>query len=714
MINRACSTPIAFPRIALTALLATFVIGCASDGPAGTDPVTQAPTPAALQIGADTVRPSELITLRPIARVGALPDTIKGRLGATEFRAIRIDDSTLVGLVPAIAAGTYQARFVIGTQAHTDSVVIVPAAVIADPTATVEAIFTQVFAQFQAIEAGIPAVAASGGDTTVTRNLVIGGRAALTQARNDFLALTTEGRAQAAPIIASQFASLGIAASGSGGASMLAAPAIDASITICQLALSFEQCAKASETRDAIIAGARLLGTCVAKTASAGAVGGILGGVTGGAISAWWTAGVATAPGVIAGIKFGASVGAVVGLTSCIGDVWTTLDDVTQATVKPVLSEVDDLVPDLRAPRDGASLNALPANAFTAGTPRRVDVYAEFRSLSAQDASGPPFLVAMVTQFNSLAASWNRVRADYPILRLSLLQLPASPVTVVRKKVPAAYLTVTAITPTPITATAQGSDTTWNVTFLNPNQGDDRVINYSVAFTYPNLPVQTRPLTATLRPARYAVAQLLVAPQLDTIYVSASTTLQWFARDSTGDSLTVGEIAGRTPTWTSQSPDLATVGSSSGTVRGTAMGSATIRGVMGTGEATATVLVWFNYTGSYTLLTLNGITLPGTTFDDSLYTIETTGGGLSISADSTFTYSISALGKNKRNTETFDEGGSGRGTYTVGANGTALVFTTIETAGTPVSFGTGFIQNGIMTASVSTPDGAGSVTLRKN
>lgn len=711
MINRACGTSIASPRIALTALLATFVIGCASDGPAGTDPLTQEPTPAALQVGADTVRPSELITLRPIARVGALPDTIKGRLGATEFRAIRIDDSTLVGLVPAIAAGTYQARFVIGTKAHTDSVVILPAVVIADPTATVEALFTRVLAQFSAIEAGMPAVAANGGDTLVTRDIVIGGRAALAQARTDFLALTTAQRAQAAPIITAQFAALGIG--GSVGSSVMGAPSTDPQISICRLALSWEQCAKASETRDAIVAGARLLTTCVAKTVSASAAGGIIGGAAGGVLGSFLF-GAGIAPGIIAGIKFGISVGAVVGLTSCIGDVWTKLDGVTQATVKPVLTEVDDLFGDVRASRTGASLNALPADAFTAGTPRRVDVYAEFRSLSAQDASGPPFLVAMVTQFNSLAASWNRVRADYPILRLSLLQLPAAPVTVVRKKVPAAYLTVTAITPAPITATAQGSDTTWNVTFLNPNQGDDRVINYSVAFTYPNLPVQTRPLTATLRPARYAVAQLLVAPQLDTIYVSASTTLTWFARDSTGDSLTVGEIAGRTPTWTSQSPNLATVGSSSGTVRGTAMGSATIRGVMGTGEATATVLVWFNYTGSYTLLTVNGITLPGTTYDDSLYTIETTGGGLSISADSTFTYSISALGKNKRNTQTFDEGGSGRGTYTVGANGTALVFTTIETAGTPVSFGTGFIQNGIMTASVSTPAGGGSVTLRKN
>jgi hypothetical protein len=451
----------------------------------------------------------------------------------------------------------------------------------------------------------------------------------------------------------------------------------------------------------------------VAKTVSASAAGGIIGGALGGSLGSFLF-GVGVAPGIIAGIKFGVSVGAVVGLTSCIGDVWTKLDGVTQATVKPVLTEVDDLFADMRAPRSGAALNALPADAFTAGTPRRVDVYAEFRSLSAQDASGPPFLAAMVTQFNSLAASWNRVRADYPILRLSLLQLPAAPTTVVRKKVPAAYLTVTAITPAPITATSQGSDTTWTVTFLNPNQGDDRVIDYSVAFTYPDLPVQTRPLTATLRPARYAVAQLLVAPQLDTIYVSGSTTLEWFARDSTGDSLTVEEIAGRTPTWTSQSPDLATVGASSGTVRGTGMGSATIGGVMGTGQATATVLVWFNYTGSYTLLTQDGVTIPGTTFDDSLYTIETSGGSLSISADSTFTYSISALGKNKLNTETFNEGGSGSGTYTVGANGTALVFTTIETAGNPISFGTGFIQNGIMTASVSTPGGGASVTLRKN
>ena len=702
----------------LSAAALIILSACGGDGP--TSPVDPPidppvdPTPAALVAGVDTVRPSELVTLRPVGITGrSVPDSIIGRLGSAEFRAIRIDDSTLVGLVPQVAAGSHVARFVIGTKAHLDTLTVLAPVVIADPTATAEAIFTLALAKYDAIEANLDAFAASGADTVALRQFITSGRAALQGARADFLALSTAERAAAVPFIVSQATALGLDPNAQ--PSLRMADAID----LCTLITPFPECGRISATQNAILAGAREVVKCSAKTLGSAGVGGVLGGAAGAALGAF-LGGAGSVPGLIAGIKNGAAIGAGVGLAWCSSDVWDKLVGIYDAAITPVVvSAMADIDPDFGDLRTGASLrmaalNAPDSTAFTVGQPRQVNVFVEFRSLSLADASGPPVVAALVTSFNTMAAQWNALRTKFPLFSLPEMKLPAGPRTTVRKQVPASYLNVGPVSLAGATSVEGGSGLAWTVQFNNAAQGDDHNITYAVDFEYPGFPSQRRSLTNVLKPVRYGVATLGLTSALDTVFVNGQTTLIWTASDSSGDVLTEEELEGRKPTWTTLTADLASVASASGVVTGVAPGAASIRGVLEEGKVDAPVDVWYNFVGSYTLLTLDGVELPGITYEDSTYIINTSGGGLGIAADGTFGFSHGAVGTNIPGGETFDEGGSGHGTYTVGNFGRALLFTTIEQQGTPVSIGTGFIENGVMMGSASTPEGSAALTLRKN
>lgn len=702
-------------RLAAAAALVILAACGGDDGPTGNEPEEPVdPTPAALTVGVDSARPAEFVTLRPVAMSRTtVPDSIAGLLGSVEFRAIRIDDSTLVGIVPQVAAGAHQVRFVIGTKEHTGSLVVLAPVVIADPTATAEAIFTQAFAKFDELESKLDDFATNGVDTASLGAFIAGGRAQLTDARADFLALSTVDRATAIPYIVAQAASLGLEP-GSAPALRMA----DA-ISLCTLITTFENCGRINETGSAILSAGAEVARCSAKTLGSAGVGAALGGAVGGALGAYLSAGLAVAPGVIAGIKNGAAIGAGIGLAWCSSDVLDKLLGVYEAAVNPEIVEVEDDLGGWDGLAQDASLrmaevNAPDSAAYTVGQPRQVNVFVEFRSLSQGDAGGPPVIASLVTSFNAMAAKWNKLRADYPLFSLPAIELPAAPRTSIRKQVPASHLNAGPVSLAGATATEGGSGLAWTIQFNNPNQGDDHDITYAIDFEYEGFPSQRRTLTATLKPVRYGVATLEMASPLDTVFVAGNTTLLWTAADSSGDVLTEEELEGRQPTWTTMTGSLASVGAATGVVTGTAPGAASIRGVLEEGEVTAPVDVWFDFTGGYTLETLNGVELPGVTWEDSTYVINTAGGGLGIAADGTFTFSHGATGTNIPGGETFDEGGSGHGTYTVGNFGRALLFTTIEQEGTPVSIGAGFIENGVMTASASTPDGGASLTLRKN
>ena len=204
------------------------------------------------------------------------------------------------------------------------------------------------------------------------------------------------------------------------------------------------------------------------------------------------------------------------------------------------------------------------------------------------------------------------------------------------------------------------------------------------------------------------VATVAITPASPSVIVNDSIRLTATLRDSLGNILT-----GRIVTWSSASTSFATIGSATGTAHGRNEGTSTITATSEGKSGSATLRVTLNpVVGTYALTTLNGIMVPGVTYRDSLYRVETSGGGVTLSADLTFTFGITARGHNARNAETFDEGGSASGTYTVNNDGAGIAFTILVRSGKIVrELGNASIIGKRMTVTVRTDDGSGTGVL---
>lgn len=132
-------------------------------------------------------------------------------------------------------------------------------------------------------------------------------------------------------------------------------------------------------------------------------------------------------------------------------------------------------------------------------------------------------------------------------------------------------------------------------------------------------------------------------------------------------------MVGRTPDWFSSSTGIATITQATGLLKTVDNGAVIATARAGTRQDTTTVLSAI--TGEYTLLEVNGVKIPGETYRDSLYIINTSSGSLSIGTDGGFTYSVAAQGANTRNSQRFDEGSAGAGTFKVTGGSLRLVLT---------------------------------------
>jgi len=729
----------------VTFVALTLLMACGgNDGltePGGPDPVS--PTPGTLVIGADSARPSEFITLRPTGLGRAVPDSVIGKVGNVEFRAVRVDDSTLVGIVPTGATGAQTVTFDLAGRQYSGQMYLKAPLEIPDPTAAATALFDRVLARYDSVEARLNAGITNGADSVSVRRFIDAGRATIEEARASFLALTLEERRAAIPYIVAEAAAVGLDISGAAPAASISSPfdagsgpqfqmvsapgenalllsptsAAMATSSVCSLVTTFQNCAKLGATRATIRAGAVELVRCSVKSLSSSAVGGVLGGVLG----AFLGAGPGSVPATITGIKIGAAVGAGVGVAWCMSDVWDQVTSVYDNAVNPVVASVDEVfASNSRVSAARGSLTpiaptkatAVTASTFTSGVAKQIDVYVDFKSVSAQDATGAPALASLVADFNGLATTWQTLRTKFSFLNIPALTLPAAPRVSVRKRVPASYLSVPAVSLAGTTASTSGNDSTWKVTFTNPKQGEDHDLSYTVRFSFPEFPDQDRVRTGTLLPSRYGVASLTVTA--DTVIVGKSVTLVWTAKDSTGDLLTDSLLAGRRPAWETGQAGTATVNASSGSVTGVAGGTAGITASLEAGKATASVLVIPDITGTYTLMQENGVTVPGITYQDSIYSITTSGGSVTLREDGTFSYSRSATGTNLATHKTYSEGGAGSGTYTVNATGTSLTFQVTAVEGTPLTFGGGSVAGNVLSLAVQTPEGAGSAVLQKS
>ena len=659
-----------------------------------------------LVVGADSARPSEIITLQPEGPTGALPDSVTGLIGTTEFRAIRLTDTTLAGYVPMAAAGRQDVRFVIAGRTYVGQLTVRAPLVIADPSATATTLFDRLGVRFTALERSLVSGDLNSLDTAGVRRYITNGRASVASARSQFNSLSADEKSGAIRVIAAELAAVGLDAS---APVALRAAAVQAGV--CDAVASFATCTALEDARLATRALAIEIGLCSAKVIGSAGVtatlGGVIFGVTAG-VTTWWLGGAAASPGVVAGIKVGAALGAVLGAGWCVTDVLTKLSEAAKASVNAVLVAAGVEPQQFQSATSSTkSSTAIAPQDFIVGVAKPIAVYADISSLSAADANGPPFVAAIVTEFNSAAAKWNALRTRFPSLDFPLLALPASPRTLVRKKVPGTYLRVGSIAPSVVTSTASG-DSIWLVTFLNPPQGDDLNLSFNVRLIIPNLPDQQRPLTGLLRPARYTVRSLAVSPITDSVRVRGVNTVSWTARDSSGDVLSDSLLVGRRPAWTSADPSIATVINCCGVVSGVAVGTTAITARLEEGSSVQILKVLLDVTGTYTLKTLNGRAIPGETYRDSTYVINTAGGGLTLTADYTFGFSVSATGRNLKNTQTFDEGAAGGGTYTVSGN-TISFFVVPKVGENLVNVGTATLVGNRLTLAFSARDSEGEV-----
>jgi uncharacterized protein YjdB len=138
------------------ALSLTACGGGAGDTPAGPSapvtPTPPAPPPppsaVALRVPVDTVRPGAVV--RVVLPGGGAPNGASGTLGSAAIQAARVDDSTLVGLVPDLAPAVYTLRLTLGARAGEASVTVQPAPAIADPLAAVSTRLDAMTATFAA------------------------------------------------------------------------------------------------------------------------------------------------------------------------------------------------------------------------------------------------------------------------------------------------------------------------------------------------------------------------------------------------------------------------------------------------------------------------------------------------------------------------------------------------------------------------------------
>ena len=167
-------------------------------------------------------------------------------------------------------------------------------------------------------------------------------------------------------------------------------------------------------------------------------------------------------------------------------------------------------------------------------------------------------------------------------------------------------------------------------------------------------------------------------------------------------------MVGRQPDWVSSSSGIATIDAGG---KLTAVDNGAVIATAKAGAKQDTVTVRVALSGTYTLTELNGKLLPGETYRDTLYVINTGGGSLTLSSDGSFGYGVSATGANLKNTQTFDEGSSGSGTYKV--TGSSLRFFVEQKAGVIDSFSVAGITKNVISGTAHSDEGGASVVLKK-
>lgn len=563
MIDPALPRPLRRQRSApaLCALIAIALASCGGDTPGPVGPgVTTRPL---YPVGSGT-RSHEPLLLR-VRADSVPPGSFAGSVGATAISASRLDDTTLVVLTPAVAAGSHRLQLEMSARTYAANIIVLDAPPLPDPDVHFDTTFARIEASMDSLVALVanPLTRPAGIDSASFAADAAGFEASVAELRAAWASASAADRATVSAVLVRNADALGL---GRGSASLAG--------LLFSAGLTEDGCGNIKSFFDRTNREAKQLWGTLA----------IVGVVS-------WGGGIGTK-------LLGTLVNAVIVkkfITAKHGEIWEHL-------FEPCVSE-------LLEGDEGSFLrmNAIAApEVFVAGEARKVTIPAEHRSITEADAKLPGFIGEVVTLFRTFQQGWRDLIALIPGYTKPAPELPAQPARRERRVVPGSQLALGTLAPSGVSGIASGA-TDWMVTLNKSRFGTDLPVTYEVRYTPTGMPAQLVTRSATLRPAVYPLATV-AAPSATEVEEDGWVVLAATVRDSSGNVL-----SGRTLHWRSGNPSIATVDSLTGRVVGVAPGQATIAvratGTVGdTAHASTPVTVTEAALGNDVTITMSGPT----------------------------------------------------------------------------------------------------------
>ena len=515
--------------------------------------------PAPISVSVSAAAPYHTVVLT-LASGAVTTDRLGGTLGSTALTGARLSDSTLSVIVPSMTAGTYPLTITSGITDFATTFQVLAPDPVPNPVASLDSVVHSLTALMDAQESALAdPLLFSGTDSVAIRREIASERAQLVSFQSDLGALTTADKAQVVAFLAANQPR--IAASASLDASMYATQASGAGV--CQ---DGQRC---YDVVDILLHG-------VAVGASAWVA----------TIYAVQVVGWITTPAGAAALK-GASIVAAIAVTGYAVAEMALLAGRAIRLRSAVLARGGSVSPSVAsagspqsAPSPVRSTQALAGastmQSFVNGVPSALVVSAEYASLTSADLVSDPHAAGIVRSLAELTRAWTALARAVPFFSLPAPTFPATPLVTVTRPVPPTQLQLGAISPASFAGSATVNGAAWLVTFTNSAQGADHTLNVTATVTPAGLSPENVMGTVLLRPAQYAVMTLGIRETSPSVLVGSTLTLTAVIQDSSARDLTAADLVGRSPTWSSSSLGVATVGPTTGVVTGLSPGSANI------------------------------------------------------------------------------------------------------------------------------------------
>lgn len=481
------------PRLARSAaVLAVTLLGaCGGDGPSGPPPVTPA-----LVIVTGTVVPRGVLVAHTVGT--ALPaGALSATLGTASVAPSRLDDSTLAFEVPPLAVGTHLLVVNAASGALSASVQVVPAPLVADAQAYLDASLAAADAEVGTLDADLadPRLAATAADSADLRDFTRTLRDSIAVARQRLAALTPEQRAQVAALVAARLHALEVLESAPAASLVRSVRYGLAPADVVGSQYANELCLGLTDTLEGC--NGLLIGFSDQTAAELALLTGL---------------GIAAYAEGLTGV--GIAV-AVVTAVTVIRKVKVLSREIVVhfriPTVGSLLQEEEIVRAAIVRAEEGIAAQVAPPPAvqyFVTGVTRDVRVRARYRTLVAADLAVPG-LAPIASRASRIVAFANVIRRAFFMGDMRTL-LPATPARQLVAPIPGRFLTVDEVAPGTITVSGTAADTTVRLRFTRAGLASDLPFTYTLRYVPPGRQPQEREMSAILISTPRFIAKSLV------------------------------------------------------------------------------------------------------------------------------------------------------------------------------------------------------------